>query len=183
MKKLILLLALGTSLLSFAQEVDYKDPLHYVVKTTGDTIFGKLKYTSSDDIKNKIVVKVNDTLKYTLKAEEVKYFRDGEKSYRSFQPDMEEYYFIKIWEEGKYLSLYEWQVPSELSGAKIEFLPYIRQNDDKTYIELDVKWTKHMSELMSDNKEMADDIWKNKYKLEQMGDVVRHYNEWKAKNK
>jgi len=183
MKKLLLLFVMAIGFSAYAQVVDYRDPEHYVIKNNGDTIFGKLKYTSSDDIKNKMTVKVNDTLTLKFKADEIKYFRDGEKRYRSFQPDMEDYYFIKIWEEGKYLSLYEWQVPAEISGSKVEFLPYIRQNDDKTYIELDIHWTKHFSELIADYEQLADEVWKNKYKLEQLGDVVRHYNEWKAKNK
>jgi len=181
-KQLLLLLALSVGLTSYAQVVDYRDPDHYVIKLSGDTIFGKLKYTSGDDIKNKIMVKVNDTLKYNFKAEELVYFKDGVKSYRPFQPDMEAYYFIKIWEEGKYLSLYEWQVPLEVSD-KMEFLAYIRQNDDRSYVELEVHWQKHIASLISDYKELADEVTKGKYKMEQLGDVVKHYNDWKAKNK
>lgn len=183
MKKLLLMFVLGLSLTVYAQVESYGDPMHYVVKSSGDTIFGKLKYTSGDDIKNKIQVKVNDTLKYTIKASDVRYFRDGEKEYVSFQPDMEEYYFIKIWQEGEYLSCYEWQVPAEISGAKIEYLPYVRRGGDKAFIELDIHWTKHFVEFIEDYDEMADDVWKNKYKLEQLGDLVRHYNEWKEENK
>jgi hypothetical protein len=183
MKKLLLLAGLVMGLSAYAQVEDYRDPDHFVVKTSGDTIFGKLKYTSSDDIKNKIVVKVNDTLKYTIKASDVKYFRDGDKEYLSFQPEMEDYYFIKIWQEGKYLSCYEWQVPAELSGSKIEYLPYIRQAGDKTFVELDLHWAKHLVEYIEDYEELADDVWKGKYKLEQLGDVIRRYNEWKEENK
>lgn len=183
MKRLLLLLVLGASFSTYAQVVDYRDPLHYVVKITGDTIFGKLKYTSSDDIKNKMTVKVNDTLTYKLKASEIKYFRDGEKEYLSFQPEMEEYYFIKIWQEGKYLSCYEWQVPAELSGSKVEFLPYIRRAGEKTFIELDVQWTKHLVEFIEDDEKLSDAVWKNKYKLEQLGDIIIHYNEFKEANK
>jgi hypothetical protein len=184
MKKLLLLFILsGVGLVNYAQVVDYRDKDHYVIKTNGDTIFGKLKYTSSDDIKNKIQVKENDTLKHTFKAEEIKFFKDGEKTYKSFQPDMEAYYFIRVWEEGKYLSLYEWQVPSEIDGNVGVYLAYVRQNDDRSYIQLETHWQKHLVEFISDNKELADEILKNKYKMEQLGDVVRHYNEWKAKNK
>jgi hypothetical protein len=157
MKKLLLLLVLGLGLSTYAQVEDYRDPDHFVIKTNGDTVFGKLKYTSSEDIKSKIVVKVNDTLKHTFKASEVKYFKDGEKEYLSFQPEMEDYYFIKIWQEGKYLSCYEWQVPSEISGSKIEFI--------------------------EDDVQLADDVWKNKFKLEQLGDIIHRYNEWKENNK
>lgn len=183
MKKLLLLFILGISLVGYAQVTDYRDADHYVIKINGDTVYGKLKYTSGDDIKNKIMVKENDTLKHNFKAEEILFFKDGAKTYRSFQPDMEDYYFIRIWEEGKYLSLYEWQVPAEVSGDKIEYLAYVRQNDDKSYIQLELHWQKHMVELIGDHKELADEILKNKYKMEQLGDVVRHYNEWKAKNK
>ncbi len=183
MKKLLLLLVLGLGLSTYAQVEDYRDPDHFVIKTNGDTIFGKLKYTSSEDIKNKMTVKVNDTLTYKLKASEIKYFRDGEKEYLSFQPEMEDYYFIKIWQEGKYLSCYEWQVPSEISGAKIEYLPYIRVSGDKSFIELDIHWTKHLVEFIEDDVQLADDVWKNKFKLEQLGDIIHRYNEWKENNK
>lgn len=183
MKRLLLLFILGIGVVCYGQVADYRDAEHYVVKNNGDTIYGKLKYSSNDDMKNKINVKVNDTLKYNFKAEEVKLFRDGEKYYRSFQPDMEEYFFIRIWEEGKYLSIYDWQTPSDYNNGKIENFAYVRQNDDKAYIQVEAHWQKHMAGLMSDNKEIADDIIKNKYKMEQLGDVVRHYNEWKAKNK
>lgn len=183
MKKLLLLFLLGIGVVSYGQVADYRDAEHYVVKNNGDTIYGKLKYTSSDDIKTKINVKVNDTLKYNFKAEEIKLIRDGEKYFRSFQPDMEEYFFIKIWEEGKFLSIYEWQTPSDYNDGKIEFIVYLRVADDKSYIKLESHWQKHMVQFIGDNKQMADDISKNnKYKMEQLGDVVRHYNEWKAKN-
>jgi hypothetical protein len=183
MKKLLLLFTLGIVVVCHGQVAEYGNPEHYVVKNNGDTIYGKLKYTSGDDIKNKIYVRVNDTLKFNFKAEEIKMFRDGEKYFKVFQPDMEEYFFIKIWEEGKYLSLYEWQTPSDFNGGKIDFFAYVRQNDDRSYVQVETHWQKHIAALMSDHKELADEIVKNKYKMEQLGDVVRHYNDWKAKNK
>jgi hypothetical protein len=183
MKKWLLIFSLGIVGVSYGQVVDYRNSEHYVVKNNGDTIYGKLKYTSGDDIKNKIMVKENDTLKHNFKAQEIKLIRDGEKYYKVFQPDLEEYFFIKIWEEGKYLSLYEWQTPSDFNDGKIEFIVYVRQNDDKSFVQLETHWQKHIAELIADNAQMADDILKSKYKMEQLGDVIRHYNDWKAKNK
>lgn len=185
MRKLFILLVLSLGYSAMAQDVvDYRSPDHYVVTKNGDTISGKLKYSSTDDIKTKIAVKVNDTLKYSFKAAEVSYFKDGEKEYVTFQPDGEtEYYFIKIWEVGKYLELYEWQVPSELSGNRIEYIPYVRKGGDRTFVELSTSWTKHFVEFIDDYEELANDIWHNKYKIEQLGDVVKKYNEWKEENK
>ncbi len=184
MKKLVLALIVAiVGHLGYSQITSYGDPQHYVVKTNGDTIYGKLKYTSSDDIKTKVNVKVNDTLKYNLKTEEIKFMRDGEKYFKTFQPDMEEYFLIKIWEEGKYLSIYEWQTPADYNDGKIEFIVYLRVEDDKSFIRLESHWQKHIVQFIGDNKQMSDDILKNnKYKMEQLGDVVRHYNDWKAKN-
>ena len=183
MKKWLLIITLGFVGIGYSQITDYRDPEHYVVKNNGDTIYGKLKYSSNDDMKTKIYVRVNDTLKYNFKAEEIKLFRDGEKYYRSFQPDMEEYFFIKIWEEGQYLSIYDWQTPSDYNNGRIDNIAYIRQNDDKAYIMVEPHWQKQFAEFVADHEELANEIIKNKYKMEQLGDVVRHYNEWKAKNK
>jgi len=183
MKKMFTLFLLMTGICSYAQVQSYGDPMHYVIRIQGDTIYGSLKYKSSDDIKNKITVKVNDTLKYSLKAQDIKYFRDGAQEYVSFQPDMEAYYFLRVWQPGKYLSLYEWQVPSEISGDKVEFLPYLKREGENSFIELDIHWQKHFVTFIEDYKELVDDIWKNKYKLEQLGDVVKKYNDWKATQK
>jgi hypothetical protein len=185
MKRMLLLLMVGFGLSLNAQTDEIvPDADHYVVKVNGDTIFGKLKYASSDDIKNKITVKVNDTLKYSLKASEIVYFKDGDKEYVTFQPEGEEgHYFLKIWQLGTYLSLYEWQVPADLSGAKVEFYPYIRKKGEKTYTELETHWAKHLVEFIDEYEELADEVWKNKYKYEQMGEIVKKYNEWKEDNK
>jgi hypothetical protein len=184
MKKIFLLIAMGLGISAYAQETIEIDPDHYVVKTNGDTIFGKLKYMSSDDIKTKISVKVNDTLKYSLKASEITYFKDGDKEYTTFQPEGEEmHYFLKIEFIGKYLSLYEWQIPLEGGGGKVEYYHYIRKGTDKDYVELAAHWTKHLVEYIDDYEELADDVWKNKYKPEQLAEVIKKYNEWKEDNK
>ena len=185
MKKLLILIALGLGISSYAQtEESFIDPDHYVVKTNGDTIFGKLKYMSSDDIKMKISVKVNDTLNYNLKASEVAYFRDGDKEYLTFQPEGETgHFFLKILQRGSYLNLYEWQIPLDGGGGRIEFYHYIQKQGEKDYIELAVHWQKHLVEFIDDYEELADDVWRNKYKTDQLGEVIRKYNEWKEENK
>src|SRR6187402_1416691 len=104
MKKIILLITLiyglGQGLNAQTEEVT-TDRDHYVVKLDGDTVFGKLKYISSEDIKTKITVKVNDTLKVSLKASEVAYFKDGDKEYITFQPEGEKgHFFLKILQLG-----------------------------------------------------------------------------------
>lgn len=185
MRRLFILVVLSIGYSVYAQDVvDYRDPDHYVVRKSGDTISGKLKYGSSEDIKTKITVKVNDTLKYNIKAADVLYFKDGEKEYTSFQPDGEtEYFFLKYWEVGKYLELYEWQVPLDLTNGRVEYIPYVRKGGDRTFVELSTSWTKHFVEFIDDYEELANDVWHNKYKIEQLGDVVKKYNEWKAENK
>lgn len=184
MKKFFLLLLLGLSFSIYAQEEIVLDDDHYVVRTLGDTIYGKLKYMSSDDIKTKISVKVNDTLKYNLKASEVVYFKDGDKEYTSFQPEGEQvHYFIKILVIGKYLSLYEWQIPLEGGGGKIEFYYYLQKKGDKDFIELPPHWNKELIQYIDDHEELADEVWKNKYKPDQLPEVIKKYNEWKEENK
>lgn len=178
-------MALGLGISTYAQTEEFvPDSDHYVVKTNGDTIYGKLKYMSSDDIKMKISVKVNDTLKYSLKASEVSYFKDRDKEYTTFKPEGEEnHFFLKIWQRGKYLSLYEWQIPLDGGGGKIEYYHYIQKAGDKEYIELAVHWQKHLVEFIDDYEELADEVWRNKYKTEELGDVIKKYNEWKEENK
>lgn len=176
MKQLVLLLWAVGGLCLFAQTSD-----HYVVKTTGDTLFGSLKYKSGDDMRNKITIKVDDTTKVTLKASEVKYVKDGKDEYITFEPEGEkESYFLRIWVKG-YLELYEWQVPSTLSNSsKIEYIPYFRKRGDKDLIELFHKdWKYQLAEVMDDYEELARDVEKGKYHMEDMGDAVKAYNEWR----
>lgn len=184
MKKIFLLLGFVIGISTYAQEIIEIDPDHYVVKTNGDTIFGKLKYMSSDDIKMKITVKVNDTLKYSLKASEVAYFKDGDKEYTTFQPEGEEgHFFLRIVVQAKYLSLYEWQIPLDGGGGKIEYYHYIQKQGETGYTELAIHWQKHLVEFIDDYEELADEVWRNKYKPEELEAVIKKYNEWKEENK
>jgi len=188
MKKLLMLFALMLSIAAYAQTDDDNDNGDdFLVKVSGDTIRGKFKYKGSDgDIKNKISIKVNDTLKINLKAADVKYFKDGKDEYITFQPEGEEgHFFLRIWTLGKYLELYEWQVPLDLGGgSKIEYIPYIRKKGDSQFVEMDHSyWKKSLPEYIEDYEELADDVWRGKYKIEQMGEVIQMYNEWKEDNK
>ncbi len=187
MKKLFLLFLITFGVAVYAQTEDAPELGDFVIKTNGDTVFGKFKYLSGEgDIKTKLSIKVNDTLKVSLKASEIKYFRSGKDEYTTFQPDGEEgHYFIKILVIGAYLELYEWQVPGEISGgSKIEYIPYLRKGGKKEFTELDLAyWKKHLPEFIDDYEELADEVWKGKYKLEELDVVVKKYNEWKEENK
>ena len=44
-------------------------------------------------------------------------------------------------------------------------------------------WKKALPEFIEDYEELADDVWRGKYKIEQMGEVIQMYNEWKEDNK
>ena len=186
MKKIILLLILAIGTAGYSQTEDATD-VDFLIKTTGDTLTGKFKYKDGDGgIKTKISVKVNDTLKVNLKASEVKYFKEGKSEYITFEPEGEEgTFFLKIWVLGKYLELYEWQLPSDLSGGnKIEYIPYVRKKGEKTFTEIDhLNWKKQLPEIIDDYEDLADDVWRGKYKLDQLGDVITMYNEWKEDNK
>ena len=181
MKKILLLLAISIGISGYSQTDD-----NFLIKVDGDTLRGVFKYKSGEDIKTKITVKVNDTLKVTLKAAEVKYFKEGKDEYISFQPQGETgHYFVKIWVMGKYLELYEWQLPLDLSGgSKTEFIPYVRKRGEKDFLELDPgTWKKILPDLINDYEELSDAVWKGKYKLDQLGEIVTKYNEWKEDNK
>lgn len=182
-KKTLLLFAMTIGASGFSQT----DGVDFLVKTTGDTLTGTFKYKSSEgDIKSKITVKVNDTLKVTLKASEVKYFKEGKNEFISFVPKGETgHYFLRIWVLGKYLELYEWQLPSDLSGGKkIELIPYIRKKGENDFKELDPgSWKKTLPDMISDYEELSDAVWKGKYKMDQLGEIITKYNEWKEDNK
>lgn len=189
MKKIILLFVFAISIVGYSQTEDavVKND-DFLIKTTGDTITGKFKYKSGEgDIKAKITCVVNDTTpKLTIKAAEVKYFKEGKNEYISFQPEGEKGDFLlKIVVLGKYLEQYEWQMPLDLSGGKkIEYVAYVRKKGDQKFVELDHStWKKVLSDIIEDNEELADAVWKGKYKLEQLGEVVNKYNEWKEDNK
>jgi|SRR5688572_20248120 len=183
MRRLILLFVFACGISGFAQ-IDPEGNL--LIKTNGDTITGVFKYASGDDIKTKISVKINDTLKISLKAEEVKFFRDGDVEYVTFQPDGETgHFFVKIMTKGSHLELYEWQMPLSLTGGnKPVFIPYVKKAGHKEYIEIDVAhWKKQFPEYIEDYEELADDVWRGRYAIEQLKEIVIKYNEWKDEQK
>jgi len=191
MKKYFLILFLLGGVVSYAQTDDSEETDEvsddFLVRTSGDTLRGAFKYHGSDnDIKNKITVKVNDTLKISVKASEVLYFKDGKTEYISFKPEGESgHYLLRIWKLGKYLELYEWQLPLELStGSKIEYIPYIRKTGEKEFVELHHSaWKKILPDYIEDYEQLSEDVWRGKYKVEQLPEIIDMYNEWKQENK
>lgn len=158
-------------------------PDHFVVTTKGDTIYGYLKYFSrTRGIHDKITVKVSDTLKLTFTADEIVYFEEGKNQYVSFIPKgQNEHFFIRIWSVG-YYELFEWEVPMHLSRSKrkIEYRPLLRRKGETDFIDLHPrKWKKQLADLFSDYPELADDVRKGMYPLDEMGHVIDRYNEFK----
>ncbi len=157
---------------------------HFVVTTKGDTIYGHLKYQNSEgDMHNVIKVKVNDTTKYTFTAKDIVYFEEGINEYYSFVPhNHKEHFFMRVWATGEYLELFEWEVPMSISKKKnlIEYRPFLRKKGDKDFVELDHKiWKKQLAEVVSDYKELANDVLKGLYPMDEMNHIVDRYNEWK----
>lgn len=185
MKRLLLLLTWAVCLAGYSQTELYNGT-DYLITTKGDTIRGKMKYMSGTDIKNKITCKVNDTLKYNLKAVDITYLKDGESQFISFQPPNEEaHYLLKIWSMGKYLELYEWQIPMDLSGGKdILYIPYVRRAGAQEFIALNHNdWKKVLPKVIADFAELADDVAKGRFEMDQLKEVAIKYNDWKEKHK
>lgn len=180
MKKLLILLSVICSSLIFGQrKVD-----HFVVTVKGDTIYGHLKYqTSEGDMHNVIKVKVNDTLKYTFTAKEVVYFEEGLNEYYSFVPHGQtEHFFMRVWATGNYLEVFEWEVPMSISKKKslIEYRPFLRKKGDKDFVELNHKtWKKQVADIIGDYKELANDVLKGIYPMDEMNHIVDKYNEYR----
>lgn len=155
---------------------------HFVVTAKGDSIYGHLKYQTSDgELHNKIVVKVSDTLKLTFQAKELLYFEEGLNEYYSFVPEgQKESFFMRVWAIG-YYELFEWEVPSTISkSVLIEYRPLLRKKGDAEFIKLDNKyWKKQLSALFADYKELSIDIKKGRYPMEEMNHIIDRYNEWK----
>lgn len=155
---------------------------HFIVTNDGDTIYGALKYLSADGgIKNTITVKVSDTLKLTFSANEIVYFEEGMLEYVSMVPDgFKEKYFVRVWSIG-YLELYEWEVPYSVNPSNlIEYRPLLRKKGDTQFIKLDHKhWKKQLAAVLADYKQLADDVKKGRYPMDEMGHVIDRYNEWK----
>jgi hypothetical protein len=178
MKKSLLIVLLLACLTANAQR--YTD--YFVVTTKGDTIFGHLKYqTSEGDLHNKVTLK-NDTTKITFAANELIYFEEGLNEYYSFVPEgQKEHYFIRVWATG-YFELFEWEVPMAISKKKnlIEYRPYLRKKGDTEFITLDhKKWKHQLAELFAEYPELANDIKKGLYAMDEMNHIVDKFNEWK----
>lgn len=176
---LIIFFSLSISVLYAQRHVD-----HFVVTTKGDTIYGHLKYQNSDgDMHNVIKVKVNDTAKYTFTAKEVKYFEEGINEYYSFIPHgQKEYFFMRLWATGNHMELFEWEVPMSISKKKnlIEYRPFLRIKGESDFIELGNKtWKKQLADLVKDHKELAEDVLRGLYPMDEMNHIIDKYNEWK----
>jgi len=171
-------LILCTGVLNAQRHSDY-----FVVTTKHDTIYGHLKYQTSDgELHNKVVVKVNDTTKVTYKASELIYFEEGINEYYSFVPaGQNESFFMRVWATGPYLELFEWEVPFALSKSTlIEYRPLLRWKGKKEFIDLDHKnWKKQLADLFIEYKELSDDIKNGRYPMDEMNHIVDRYNEWK----
>lgn len=155
---------------------------YFVVTMKGDTIYGQLKYQTSDgDLHNKVTVKT-DSGKITFSASEIIYFEEGLNEYYSFVPEgQSEHYFLRVWAAG-YYDLFEWEVPMAISNRKdlIEYRPFLRKRGDKEFINLDnKKWKTQLAELFSDYPELVNDIKKGLYPMDEMNHIVDRYNEWK----
>lgn len=178
MKKLILLLCFISLGVIYAQR--HSD--YFVVTTKGDTIYGHLKYqTSEGDLHNKVTVKT-DSGKVTFTASEIIYFEEGLNEYYSFVPEgQKEHYFIRVWAAG-YYELFEWEVPISISKKKhlIEYRPFLRKKGDKEFITLDhKKWKTQLAQIFGEYAELAIDIKKGLYPMDEMNHIVDRYNEWK----
>jgi hypothetical protein len=176
--KNFLVLCIFTCSILYAQRISD----HFVVTTKGDTIYGHLKYqTTEGELHNKVVVKVSDTLKLTFQAKELTYFEEGLNEYYSFVPEgQNESFFMRVWAVG-YYELFEWEVPYSISrSALIEYRPLLRKKGEKEFIKLDHKhWKKQLSNLFGDFKELATDVKKGRYPMDEMNHIIDRYNEWK----
>lgn len=180
MKKLLFTLLFYASTTLFAQK--HHDLTHYYVVTNNyDTIHGYIKYQSSEgELKNKITIKVNDTLKLTFTPNEIIYFEEGKNEYLSMiPPGYKEKFFVRVWSSGFY-ELFEWEVPSHLTKSiHIEYRPLIRKYGEKDFIPLDHKhWKKQLAKCFADYPELAKDVLKGRYPMDEMGHAVDRYNEY-----
>jgi hypothetical protein len=177
MKNFLLLCTVACNLMYAQRHSD-----HFVVTTKGDTIYGHLKYqTSGGELHNKVEVKVNDTLKLSFEARDLIYFEEGLNEYYSFVPEgQKESFFMRVWAVG-YYELFEWEVPYSISpSALIEYRPLLRKKGDKEFIKLDPKlWRTQLANLFSDFEELATDVKKGRYPMDEMNHIIDRYNEWK----
>lgn len=180
MNKILLLIGLTLFSFSSAQTEKVEDVTEqYGILLNGDTIHGHIKHKGSQgELKTKITCKVNDTLKYTWKPKDLKYFRVGKDEYITFQPEgAQAIQFVRIWVKG-YIELYEWEAPEEEGGG---FYPYIRKRGETNFTEVDIKyWKDQIAEIIAtDNEEMAEKMYKGKHKLEDLDMIIQDFNDWK----
>jgi|GEM_PF-6841721 len=182
MKTFLLLLSivLAPALLSAQSSSGYADG--FVVTNEGDTIKGQIKHRSGDEIKDRIYLKISEEEKRNYKTTEIRYFQVGNESFISHEIEGEKV-FLMEWQTG-YLELYEEQIAYSQGGQDaFTYQPYIRRAGEQELVPVKVGgWKKQILGYISDYEELAGEVDKNKYKLEQLGDIVKKYNEWKDGN-
>lgn len=149
----------------------------WVVSLAGDTIFGQVRHKSGDEIKERINVKVNDTLRYNLKVEELKAFMSGDEYYLTgFLEKDGPRVALRVLSEGK-LYLFEYQtLLMQGSNNAIRYEIYAFNPADSVYTLLKpINWRKQLEGMMADIPEMGE-VWSKKYKFDEVKLIFDQYN-------
>jgi hypothetical protein len=149
----------------------------FVVTNAGDTVRGEIKHKSGDEIKDRIYVRVTEEDKRNYKTTDIQYFQAGDESYITQEIDGEKVFLLE-WSVG-YLELYEEQIPGSSEGSS-SYQAYIRKAGEKELVAIKPgSWKKQILSYISDDTQLAGEVEKNKYKLEELGTIIRLYNEGK----
>lgn len=171
-----LLLFLFTATLTYSQK-GYLEG--YAVTNEGDTVKGMVKHKTGDEIKDKITVKKSEEEKVTLKAAEITGFVVGDEEFRTIVLDKDKV-FMKRLAAGP-VFLYEYQYINENSGSYTPvFEVYITKEAEKSLVMVKPgSFKKTVATYISDYPELAVDVDKGKYKIDDIEQVILKYNSWR----
>ncbi len=150
----------------------------YLITLKGDTLKGTIRHKTGEEIKEKVNVKVNDTLKFSFKMAEILEFTSGDEHYITgfLEPETPRVP-LRVLSQGR-LFLLEYQTLLMNGGNQaIRYEIYAFNPKDSAYTLIrPITWKKQLEGLMADAPEMQSVMDKTKYKFEEIKLVFDQYN-------
>lgn len=149
----------------------------FVVTVKGDTIRGEIKHKSGEEIKERVLIKLSEEEKETVKTEDISLLIAGNETYVRMLVGKESLLLLEM--SAGALELYEHQELYLQNGQDaIRYTMYLRRAGETEFTVIKPGgWKKQVAEFISDYTELADEL--NKHSLEELPSVITAYNQWK----
>jgi len=152
----------------------------YVITVSLDTLHGTVKHKSKDELKEKIFLRVSDTLKRFYRYDEMREFVSGDERYIIADLEGEGTMVpLRVISDGR-IRLYEHQNLMQQGGNyKVRYDLYAFHTTDSVYTPLrNIGWKKQLEELFVDSTEVVEFIRNGKHKMDDLKDLFDRYNRW-----